>query len=97
MHKDFKIKGNSYKGDESCIDESLGAMGVFVSETMIFDARISFFADVTFESLVNSCVSFVLILILLHSLDFIVLSSSVLFSIRDTAEGQSSTWSSERI
>lgn len=91
MHKDFKTKENSYKGDESCIDESLGAMGVFVSETMMFDTRILFFADVTFESLVNSLVSFTVILILLHSFDFIVSSSSVLFSIRDTVEGQSST------
>jgi len=97
MHKDFKTRGNSYKGDDSSIGESLGAMGVFVSETMMFGARILFFAELTFESLVNSCVSFVLILILLHSFDFIGLSSSVLFSIRDTVEGQSSTWSSERI
>lgn len=89
-------KKNAYRCDESCVGESLDATGVFVSETMMFGARILFFADVMFASFVNSCVSFVLILILLHSFDFIVLLSSV-FSIRDTVEEQSSTWSSERI
>lgn len=88
-------QSNSYRCDRG-VGDNLDTIDVFVSEMTMFDARVLFVVarSVFF---INSCVSFALNLILLHSSDFSAFSSSVLFSVRDTAGGQSSTLSSERI
>lgn len=64
-----------------CVGETLGAMGIFVFE-IISTGRVSSFADVAVESFINSCVSFVLNLILLHSVFTVLSSTSTLSSER---------------
>lgn len=88
----------SYRCDEGCVGNSLGAMGVFVFGTIMSGVRAISFGDAMLASFIRSCASLALNLMPLHSSGFITLVSSAFFSARDTVDGQSSsTLSSERI